>query len=85
MGAAVGLHGARLRSSLPWQRCSFVLTPFSRCTTLGRHLAPQLALGGCRTGTTPGHFLKPLAPGTAWMVPVSLLEPERVTVSALPT
>lgn len=34
MGKAMGLHGARLRSSLPWQRCSFVLTPFSRYATL---------------------------------------------------
>lgn len=34
MGKAMGLHGARLRSSLSWQRCSFVLTPFSRYAAL---------------------------------------------------
>lgn len=54
MGAAVGLHGARLRSSLPWQHCSFVLTPFSRYAPLEEtwpFSSLWVAIGG---GTAPG-------------------------------
>lgn len=85
MGAAVGLHGARLRSSSPWQRCSFVLTPFSRNAPV-EETWPS-AHPGWSWVVEPhrGRFLKPLAPGTAWMLPASLPEPGSVAVSASPT